>query len=275
MSARLELQPIRYFQWKGKTFNQITSSLKENTYNLNSKDTHNIFLAHPVKLYRKEIASQTASGNPRVSTSIDELNMPNGYLVNTSANCDGLANTLDMTTSTNTYDNGGTVTISTNSQDTIKCFSQADNARRRVRSSGGMIKKYNINNRKQNYYTSSNQYLYDRNETYTQNQFNYTVADTNCNTPIQKPSNQRFYVQGSVSSGDLIARKKYEAITDAASKYQTSYGSAVANALAYGVSDTPYTAKDKAGYPLKKTPVFSKYSEEMKQCSVTKLSRAI
>ncbi len=277
MVARLELQPIRYFEWKGKTFQQITSSLKQNKYTLNTGDKQNIFLPHPVKLYRREISSQTASGNPRVSSSIDVLNQPNGYLVNESSKCNGLANTLDINTPNNTYDNGGSVTISTNAQDTIKCFSQADNARRRVRSSGGMIKKYNIDDRKKNYYTSSNQYLYDRNETFTQNQFTYVVADPNCTTPVpkNKPNNQRFYVQGSVSSGDLIARKKYETITDAAAKYQTAYGSAVANALAYGVSDTPYTAKDKAGYPMKKTPVFSKYSTEMKQCAVTKLSHAI
>lgn len=280
MVVRLELQPIRYFEWKGKTFQQITSSLKENKYSLNEDDKHNIFLPHPVKLYRREISSQTVSGNSRVSSSIDVMNRPNGYLISESTDstkCKGLANTLDINTSTNIYDNGGSVTISTNANDTIKCFSQADNARRRLRSSGGMIKKYNIDDRKKNYYTSSNQYLYDRNETFTQNQFTYVVSDPNCATPVakNKPNNQRFYVQGSVSSSDLIARKKYETITDAASKYQTAYGSAVANALAYGVSDTPYTAKDKAGYPMKKTPVFSKYSTEMKQCTVTKISHAI
>jgi trehalose-6-phosphatase len=53
----VELQPIAYFKWKGKTFNQITSALKQNTFTLNEGDNRNIFRPPPVKLYRKEIAS--------------------------------------------------------------------------------------------------------------------------------------------------------------------------------------------------------------------------
>ena len=274
MSARLELQPIRYFEWKGKTFQQITSAFKENTYSINEGDIHNIFLAHPVKLYRREIASQTVtSGNPRISASIEAMNRPNGYLVATDKNCTSLASTLDIHSSTNKYDNGGSVTLSTNPQ---VCFSQADNARRRLRS-GGVLKKYNMTDRKTNYYTSSAQYLYDRNQTFDQNQFQYTVSDSNCDKPTPKsiPNNSRFYVQGGVTSSDLIARKKYEAITNSAASYQSAFGSQVANALAYNAHDSSYTTKDKMGYPLKKTPVFSKYSTEMQQCYVTKIANAI
>jgi hypothetical protein len=36
-----------------------------------------------------------------------------------------------------------------------------------------------------------------------------------------------------------------------------------------------YTLKDRIGYEMKKTPTFSKYSSEMKQCSVTKFANAI
>jgi hypothetical protein len=42
--------------------------------------------------------------------------------------------------------------------------------------------------------------------------------------------------------------------------------------LAYGVPQGGYTWKDKIGYPLKQTPVFSKYSDEMKKCDVAKIS---
>ena len=52
-------------------------------------------------------------------------------------------------------------------------------------------------------------------------------------------------------------------------------GQDVANALSYGVSSTGYTKKDKLGYPLKQTPTFSKYSDEMKKCFVTKLVNVI
>jgi hypothetical protein len=46
--------------------------------------------------------------------------------------------------------------------------------------------------------------------------------------------------------------------------YRTTYGSEVANALAYGVPGKIYTIKDKYGYPNKKTPLFCKASGEMK-----------
>lgn len=257
------LQPIRYFNWKGQTFNQVTSALKKNKFTLNDGDNRNIFNPTPVKSYRREIAStQITTGNPRVSASIDELNRPNGYILTNQPNL-GDCNTLDINRSMNKYDLGYAIQIADNPP---VCFSQADNARRRVRSSG-VIKKYNIDNRKQNYYTSNSQYLYDRNSTFEQNQFDYTISDASCNAPINKPNNSRFYQQGGVSSSDLIARKRYETITDSASK--SAFGKDVANALAYSSKSSAYTIKDKIGYPLKQTPVFSKYSTEMKKCSPT------
>ena len=269
----VELQPIAYFKWKGKTFNQITSALKKNTFTLNQGDARNIFRPPPVKLYRKEIASTPiTTGNPRVSTTIDDFNMPAGYSITNASNINTAnCNTLDINSTTNKYDLGGAIQLSTNP---AVCFSQADNARRRIRS-GGMIKKYNIENRKQNYYTSSTQYLYDRNVTFDQNQFNYTLIDPSCNVPINKPSNSRFYKQGGVSSGDLIARKRYDTITDSAAKFQSAYGNDVANALAYSTKSSTYTIKDKIGYPMKQTPVFPKYSTEIKKCYVTTIANEI
>jgi len=268
-----ELQPIAYFNWKGKTFNQITSALKKNTYAISQNDNRNIFNPHPVKLYRREVASTPlTTGNPRVSSSIDEFNMPNGYFVSKTSNLDNAkCNTLDINTTTNKYDLGQGIQLSTN---TPVCFSQADNARRRLRS-GGMIKKYNINDRKKNYYTSNSQYLYDRNETFDQNQFKYNVTNPGCDAPVNKPNNSRFYKQGAVSSGDLISRKRYDTITDYAAKFQSAYGNDVANALAYSTNSSTYTIKDKIGYPLKQTPVFPKYSTEMKKCYVTTIANEI
>jgi hypothetical protein len=90
-----------------------------------------------------------------------------------------------------------------------------------------------------------------------------------------KPNNPQFAQQGGVSSSDLITRKKYNSITSSTSAYRTAFGGAVANALAYGVPSNGYTVKDKIGYPMKKTPTFSKYSDEMKQCTVTSFANAI
>jgi hypothetical protein len=90
-----------------------------------------------------------------------------------------------------------------------------------------------------------------------------------------KPSNPQFAQQGGVNSSDLITRKKYNSITNSTSAYRTAFGGAVANALAYGVPSNGYTVKDKIGYPMKKTPTFSKYTDEMKQCSVTSFANAI
>lgn len=90
-----------------------------------------------------------------------------------------------------------------------------------------------------------------------------------------KPSNSQFAVQGAVSSGDLIARKKYDTITTTGSSFRTAFGSQTANALAYGVPNNGYNIKDKVGYPVKSTPVFSKYSNVMKKCTVRSFTNAI
>ena len=90
-----------------------------------------------------------------------------------------------------------------------------------------------------------------------------------------KPNNPQFGQQGGVSSGDLITRKKYNAITNSTSAYRTAFGNSVANALAYGVPEYGYTVKDKIGYPIKKTPTFKKYSSEMQSCSVTSIANMI
>jgi hypothetical protein len=78
-----------------------------------------------------------------------------------------------------------------------------------------------------------------------------------------KPNNSQFGVQGAVSSSNLILRKKYDTITDVANKLQSAYGSATANALAYGVTDHQYTLKDQTGFPIHKTPVICKYTGQV------------
>jgi hypothetical protein len=277
-TARLGLNPIRYVSWKGKTLNQITSILRKNTYVLNQCDNMNIFKATPVKLYRKEIASQTIiSGNPRVSASIQSFETPNGYSIVSSVltpdgKCTSLANTLDIDLPNSKYETGGAIQLSA---DPKICFSQADNARRRCRSGGAAIKQYDITNRKKNYYTSSKQYLYDRNQTFDQNQFKYAVADKpDCAAPTVKMSNNRFYNQGGVSSSDHIARVRYEEITNMAAQTANAYGAETANALAYGTNATIYTNKDRTGFSITKTPIVDANTGEVKRCVTKKLSHA-
>ena len=275
MSARLELEPIRYFSWKGKTLNQITSALQKNTYTISSGDNINIFKPTPVKQYRREIASHTVSGNPRISASVEVIDRPNGYTITKSSinPCTALVNTLDINIPNNKSQTGCDITCTSSAE--IKSFSVAENAKRRCRSGGAAIKQYDITNRKKNYYTSNQQYLHDRNETYTQNLFKYTVSDsTNCPKPTVNPNNKRFFTQGGVSSSDYISRVRYEQITNAASETANAYGQQTANALAYGVSDTVYTNKDIVGYNEILTPVINKNTGELLKCLTKKISHA-
>jgi hypothetical protein len=87
---------------------------------------------------------------------------------------------------------------------------------------------------------------------------------TNYVTLNYKPNNPQFGQQGAVSSSTLVARRRYDTITTVGAKMKAAYGSATANALAYGVSDHQYTLKDRIGFPLKQTPVISKYTDEIR-----------
>jgi hypothetical protein len=277
MPARLELNPVRYVSWKGKTFNQVTSSTKKNTYTLGTGDNVNIFNPTPLKLYRKEIASTAIStGNSRRSSSIQDFERPNGYIisspVNSNGDCVAVNNNLDINIQNSKYDNGTAIQLSTNPN---ICFSHVDNARRRCRSGGAAIKQYDITNRKTNYYTSSTQYLYDRNKTFDQNMFGYqSVFNADCDKPTVNPSNGRFKTQGGVSASDYIARTRYEEIKTAADRTANAYGAESANALAYGVNDTPYTKKDQRGFSINPTPVVDKITGEFKRCTIKKISHA-
>ena len=174
MSARLNMNEVRYYSWKGKTFNQITSAFQKNKIVLPSTSGNVLFNARPLPIYRRESRSKTApvTGNERSSASIDQLNMPNGYSLTTSTTkCDfGVTNILDAkeaNETTNKYQNGSCVT-------TNPCMSQEYNAKRRLRS-GGMIKKNSAatGTSYDPYYTSTKQLLISRNKTFEQNQYNY------------------------------------------------------------------------------------------------------
>jgi hypothetical protein len=464
MSSRLNMNPIRFFSWKGKTFNQITSKIQKNTTNI-TDDTliRNFFLPLPLKIYRREIGNVPSSSsiypnvcNPRKSITINEIDMPNGTIVNSAkdTNSNGLANTLDINLTTNTTERSPSCNTCV--------MTAADNARRRVRSSGMIKKQFDVSTNIESYCTSTNQYLIARNKSFSQNQYKYIrqgnaslnpsnslsshnvytgsgfyncrkfqiTADTsfaykwfdsleytvdisagyysiedvnnffkaamstnyhylvqnNTNTQIffmdfaynnaykkiemqlfkvnstifnttdysmpidpvsqirapistwtlpdegdnnvisirilnndfvnaigfsagyyptlpvtnneitsnlvflsnvdfglksvyvpvyYKPNNPQFGQQGSVSSSELTSRLRYTTISNDTARFRNPSGICIVNALAYGVPENGYTVKEKIGYSMKKTPTFSKYSDEMKKCTVRTLRNAI
>ena len=273
MSARLNMNEIAYIPWKGKTFNQITSSIQKNEIDTNLSET-NYFRARGLNIYRREIANTTTPCNSRTSIKIDEFNQPNGYLIYESNdnNNKGLANTYEIPIPNNTSQLGTSVCNTPfPGNSTTSCMSQESNALRRVRSSGMIKKKYDPITNSTAYYTSANQYLTSRNRTYPQNQFIYqTAVQPNTCTPIVNPNNTKFKQQGAVSSSSFVNRVKFDEITKNANLYQTIYGSAMANALTYGTNTNVYTVKDKIGFPMKRIPKATP-TGEMRTCTSTQI----
>lgn len=292
MSATLNFNPIKYYSWKGKTFSQITTNIQKNIGTIGIKtdvrsqeSNQNLFKSTPLKIYRREIAIQAPNSCSRNSVRIDELNMPNGSIINSNYN-NGLVNTLDINLTTNHYD-----LASAKCNTIATCISQQANARRRVRSSGMIRKKYNpltANSPIANatYYTNASQYLNSRNMTFQQNQTvnvksgnvksvpgtpaaQSNVYSTNSvnacpHTIYYKPNNPQFAQQGGVSSSSRLLRKKVDTITTVGSTYKTPFGMGMANALSYGVPHANYTIKDKLGYPQKCTPTVTSTGQYVK-----------
>jgi hypothetical protein len=121
MSALLNHKQQPYVPWKGKTFNQIVSSIQYNTQTKLSSvsgqgylkqhilfrsdfptDNNFIFSGNPIvkynnvltteklikrplplKIYRRELATEPVTNcNPKISTKIDIINSPGGYALN-------------------------------------------------------------------------------------------------------------------------------------------------------------------------------------------------
>lgn len=314
-------------KWKGAVYRQMVPTKQKNAQYLDISANNyvdntllktgirnNIFLAQPLKLYRKEIATvpTTHPTNPRSGMTLEALQMP-GATIQIKAGKEAAAVTAfggglatifldkqEVETTNNSTDHPGRCASFTRNG---LCMDPASNARRRVRRSGTL---------KQNYNSSTSQYLYNRNLTFQQNQYQYvqrgntsTIPGTpaassnvyrtqssftslaiypssqasssalstckNTNRPYTasyyKPNNAAFAQQGAVDAGSYILRRKFDTITNNVARYRKVYGNTVASAMGYGISDSVYTYKDKIGYPLKKTPVISKYTA-MTQCCV-------
>jgi hypothetical protein len=161
MSATLNFNEKRNIAWKGQTFNQIVAGLKMNTRTFSTTSTQGFFLAPPQKHYRREIASTTDVCSTKGVNYGEAFFQPGGSIVNTTGYG---AYSVDFSQSTDKSNNP------TGKCDTVACSKQAD-ARRLVRSSGGVRKKYNASN--DTYYTSTTQYLNSRNRTVKQNEYSY------------------------------------------------------------------------------------------------------
>ena len=254
-------QPI--ISWKGKTFNQITSVVKKNPGINTTKNIHNLFLPNPLKIYRREIASNPNdfTCSKHSSIKIDEFDRPGGSIINSNfnnKNNNGLVNTIDNKLPNNICEEPGTC---------MAFLSPAINAKRRVRSAGMIKQKYDPKNRAK-YYTDTNQYLTSRNISFEKNQFRYPTSDPSY-CVIYNPNNKQFAQQGAVTSSSLIARVKYDTINTAAAQTKLPLGVATSNALAYGVSENGYTVKDIIGYPISSYPTFK--NGVYKKCSLTNI----
>jgi hypothetical protein len=189
MSARLNMNKIADFSWKGTTFNQITPVFQQN-HNSTILTKYNLKLAQPLKIYRKEIASTPSLTCSRQQNSIEQLNRPNGYIISNAQNQYGLVETLDFNLTNNTTELPGTCpSLSSNNV----CLTPAKNALNRVRSSGNLKKAYNVNRNNDTYYTSAKQYLESRNKLFAQNQFNYIRKGDLASTPGDPTSYQNIY----------------------------------------------------------------------------------
>ena len=205
MSAIVQMNNKPFIQWKGQTFDQIHSTIRKNDLsNYNLTGDRSKFKALPLKLYRREIATLDAKiCNPRTSLKVDIIDQPNGTINNSNANNqNGLANIKENGVPNNscaTYNNCSVVT------------STEENARRRVRSSGMIKKKYDMSRNSDNYYTTSKQYLDSRGLTFEKNQYNYIIMGDSSSKPGSSLASGNVY-----TSNGLSSCKKYfvsEAVT--------------------------------------------------------------
>ena len=272
------------FEWKGKTFSEVTSLLKKNTNYDENNDNYSVFFKPPpLKIYRREIANVSNTSASRKSSTIQSFEVPGGSIVfdSNDNNCKGVLNTKEFNYNS-IRDNYNPCSVcdeplqGATDSTFVRSHSTQDNARRRVRSGGMNRTKFIANkNNTQNYFSSSSQYLHGRNKTFKQNQFNSLRKEgsqTEDNIPVYasntiqscgtdasgntsyvpiyyKPNNAKFAQQGGVSSSNRLVRLKYDTITDVGASMTKVYGNHTANALAYGVPVNGYTIKDKIGYP--------------------------
>ena len=181
MSALLNHNKPAIISWKGRSINQITSSIRKNgTADMESLSS-NIFRAMPLKVYRREIAanisSQSGCSNSRISSSVDEFSRPGGSILQNRTPNDtyGQFNTIESPATGNlneTYGCNGN-----GSNNSYNCAEK--NARRRCRSSGIIKRTYDPRRSELSYFTNTNQYLVSRSKSFSQNQYRHIRPNDN------------------------------------------------------------------------------------------------
>jgi hypothetical protein len=161
MSVLMKETPI--VQWKNSDniFTQFSSGVKYNNRDVAS-DKSAYFRALPLKMYRREIVTDIAVSNPRTSGRIFDFDRPGGTTISDTNDCIGIKSTQIINTSVDTACENNDAICSV-------FLSPEDNARRRVRSSGMIRKKYNANTTAPTYFTDTKQYLESRSLSYKSN----------------------------------------------------------------------------------------------------------
>jgi hypothetical protein len=174
-------------KWKGRTYNEIVSTIKQNKNK--NESTRNTFLPNPCKIYRHELptpfSNVSNSGNERTSLHID--NKP-GYtnrvlIDNNIIDCNNIIIQKPINDPDKTPLNDDVI---------------IGNSIKRVRSSGmNPEKPVFISNTKigTKYYTNKQQYI---------------DSTINNKCIIYNPNNQQFSQQGAVSYSNYILRKSYD-----------------------------------------------------------------
>lgn len=191
MSALVNETPIVNWKDSENTFTQISSAIKYNNPST-STNKSSYFRALPLKIYRKEIVTDTAVGNPRTSGRIFDFDRPGGTITTNREECVGIKNTQIINNSADKVCRS----------ETEKCsvfLSAEANARARVRSSGMIRKKYSADTAAPNYFTDTKQYLESRSLSYKSNSNFHVFSGDVTSTAGSAEASQNIYT---ASSGD-------------------------------------------------------------------------
>lgn len=302
MSALLGLNEAAYVSWKGQTFTQITTLIRKNKIDRSS--TTNMYSSNPLNIYRREVASinnNKCSGSLRTNIRVNSFEQPGGYSIsNIQSKHIGVESILDkQLVKTKNQQNEHSCSDSIYSvphyvkdiSSQNKCLSTQNNALRKARSSGKI---------KQNFYSTTNQYLYSRKKTFEQNQFNYLKTGSKTSVPgsdaaskntytnggvsfnaegralscpvVYKPSNYNYSKNGAVDSSTRMNRMKYDKLNTISASYKGVYGNAMENSYANGVPTPGYNIKDIIGYSLTKVPIVMS-DGSVRKCEYVRIKR--
>ena len=226
----------QYFNWKGKTFNQVSNRIKKNAglKPSASLDYTNLFLPNPLKIYREEIemnrtlSSHTSS--PEFSVQASSSTPP------LLQNCNN--NILDIKI------------IKNELSDNITNMNQACNAIIRSRSSSGIIKNIVDNNGivKIKYCSSASTRIQKINKQPKDVYYPYhpgmIYPPPNS---FQLQENNRPYIEkhkGFTNSGAYTAKKNYDKLTKEGFLLRTAKGYTMPNVIAYNIPKEGYIKKD-------------------------------